>query len=305
MELFTILGANGNIAKEISKELGKRGLKIRQVSRNPKAVHPGDVLVVADLTDPSQVLQAAEGSAVVFLCAGIKYSKADWQRDWPIIMRNTLDACIASGAKLVFFDNMYALDPEQVGHLTEETPLKPKSVKGKVRKHILEMLWAEVNSGKLKALVARAGDFYGPDASNSFLNELVINRMKAGKSPQWLYNGSKKHSFTYIPDAGFATAFLALQEDSWNQTWNLPTASSYPSAQEITKILNKLLGTDKKLQVMPSWLVTLLGLFIPVLGEVKELSYQTEEDYCLDSSKIERVYGLKPTEIETGLKACI
>jgi hypothetical protein len=56
---------------------------------------------------------------------------------------------------------------------------------------------------------------------------------------------------------------------------------------------------------MPSWLVTLLGLFIPVLGEVKELSYQTEEDYCLDSSKIERVYGLKPTEIETGLKACI
>ncbi|WP_111672237.1 NAD-dependent epimerase/dehydratase family protein [Algoriphagus litoralis] len=302
MERFTLLGANGNIAKAISKELADK--KLRQVSRNPKAVHPSDELVAADLTDANQVLEAVRGSTIVFLCAGIKYSKAIWQRDWPIIMRNTLDACIATGAKLVFFDNMYALDPDHVAHLTEETPMNPKSVKGKVRKQILEMLWADVNAGKLKALVARAGDFYGPDASNSFLNELVINRMKAGKSPQWLYSGSKKHSFTYIPDAGKATAFLALQEDSWNQTWNLPTAPSYPCGQEITDILNQLLGTEKKLQVMPAWLVSILGLFIPVLGEVQELRYQTAEDYCFDSSKIERVYGLKPTKIEVGLKAC-
>ena len=303
MERFTLLGANGNIAKAISKELGDK--KLRQVSRSPKAVHPRDELVIADLTNSSQVQEAVKGSTIAFLCAGIKYSKTVWQRDWPIIMRNTLDACIATGAKLVFFDNMYALDPDHVGHLTEETPMNPKSVKGKVRKHILEMLWAEVNSGKLKALVARAGDFYGPDAGNSFLNELVINRMKAGKSPQWLYNGTKKHSFTYIPDAGMATAFLARQEDSWNQTWNLPTASSYPSGQEVTDILNRLLETEKKLQVMPAWLVSLLGLFIPVLREVQELRYQSEKDYCLDSSKIEQIYGLKATEIETGLKACI
>ncbi|MFN3999020.1 NAD-dependent epimerase/dehydratase family protein [Algoriphagus sp.] len=305
MDLYTILGANGNIAKVISTELGSKGLKIRQVSRNPKAVNTTDELVSADLTDSIQVLNAVSGSDLVFLLAGIKYSVPDWQRDWPKIMRNTLDACIATGAKLVFFDNMYALDPSQIGHLTEETPLNPTSEKGKVRKQILEMLWAEVESGRLTALVARAGDFYGPGASNSFLNELVINKMKAGKTPQWLYAGDKKHSFTYIPDAGKATAFLALQTDSWNQTWNLPTDPSYPSGQEITAILNQHLGTNKKLQVMPSWLVATLGLFIPVLKEVKELRYQTAEDYCLDSSKIEKAYGLKATPISVGLKACI
>lgn len=305
MERFTILGANGNIAKVISQELGSKNLPVRQVSRNPKLVNPSDELVTADLTDAIQVMNAVSGSTVVFLSAGIKYSVSDWKRDWPKIMRNTIDACIATGSKLVFFDNMYALDPSQIGHLTEETQMNPKSEKGKVRKQILEMLWKEVKSGRLTAMVARAADFYGPDANNSFLHELVINKMKAGKSPQWLYAGDKRHSFTYIPDAGKATAFLALQSDSWNQTWNLPTDASYPSGQEITAILNKHLGMSKKLQVMPGWLVSILGIFIPILKEVKELSYQSSEDYRLDSSKIERVYGLKPTPIEEGLKACL
>lgn len=305
MERYTILGANGNIANVISSALGDKGILIRQVSRSPKAINSGDELVSADLTDAGQVLKAVSGSKVVFLVAGIKYSVPDWQRDWPKIMRNTLDACIATDAKLVFFDNMYALDPSHIGHLTEETPLNPQSEKGKVRKQILEMLWAEVEAGKLNALVARAGDFYGPNAKNSFLNELVINKMKAKKAPQWLYDGHKKHAFTYIPDAGKATAFLALQPDAWNQTWNLPTDPSYPSGQEITAILNQQLGTNKKLQVMPAWMVSILGLFIPVLKEVKELRYQSEEDYRLDSSKIEKTYGLKPTPILEGLKACL
>ena len=116
------------------------------------------------------------------MVAGVTYKTAIWKHDWPIIMKNTLDACIAHGAKLVLFDNIYALDPAKVGHLTEKTPLNPQSEKGKVGKQILEMLWKEVKSGKLKAIVARAADFYGPGANQSVLNELVINRMKAGKN---------------------------------------------------------------------------------------------------------------------------
>jgi nucleoside-diphosphate-sugar epimerase len=305
MAVFTILGANGNIAKVLSSELRSERNILRQVSRNPTSVHPGDELVKADLLNASQVSEAVKGSEIVFLVAGVTYKTAIWKHDWPIIMRNTLDACIAHGAKLVFFDNMYALDPAQVVHLTEETPLNPQSEKGKVRKQILEMLWKEVKSGKLKAIVARAADFYGPGANNSVLNELVINRMKAGKNPQWLYSGDKKHSFTYIPDAGKATAFLALQESAWNQTWNLPTDPSYPSGTEITSILNSLLSKNAKLQVMSSMMISLLGFFIPVLKEVKELRYQSDQDYCLDSSKIEKAYGLKPTPIEKGLKECI
>jgi nucleoside-diphosphate-sugar epimerase len=305
MLLHTILGANGNIAKVVSTELHQKGITVRQFSRTPVKVNEGDELLAGDLLDSKTVSEAVKGAAVVYLLAGIQYKAAIWERDWPIVMRNTLDACIEHGAKLVFFDNMYAYDPKRVGNLTEETPLNPKSRKGKVRKLILEMLWSDVKAGKLQVLVARAADFYGPGATNSFLHELVINKMKAGKSAQYLYSATKKHSWTYIPDAGKATAFLGLQQDSWNQTWHLPTDSAYSSVDEIIAILNQKLGTKLKLQVMPSWLVSILGLFIPVLKEVVELRYQLEEDYRFDSSKIEKAYGLKPTPIEEGLKECL
>lgn len=305
MTLHTILGANGNIAKVVSTELHQKGITVRQFSRKPLKVSDSDELFPGDLMDSNSVLEAVKGAEVVYLLAGIQYKASIWERDWPKIMRNTLDACIQHGARLVFFDNMYAYDPEQIGNLTEETPLNPKSHKGKVRKQILEMLWSEVKAGKLQALVARAADFYGPGATNSFLHELVIKRMKAGKGAQYLYDSSKKHSWTYIPDAGKATAFLALQKDSWNQSWHLPTDPAYSSVDDIIVMLNQNLGTKLKLQVMPPWLIYVLGLFIPVMKEVVELRYQMDSDYCFDSSKIEKVYGLKPTPIKEGLKNCI
>lgn len=305
MSLHSILGANGNIGDAISRELNQLGIPVRQVSRHPKKLHESDQVFVADLLNSSQVNEAVQGSSVVYLCAGITYSAKIWESDWPIIMRNTLDACISTNCKLVFFDNMYALDPLSIGHLTEKTPLNPQSRKGKVRKQILEMLWSEVNAGKLTALVARAADFYGPNAKNSFLHELVIDRVKAGKNPLWLYSGTKKHSFSYIPDAGKATVQLALYESAWNQTWNLPTDPSYPSGQEITQMLNELLGKNTKLSVLPGFLIWILGWFIGPLKEIPELKYQTAEDYCLDSSKIENAYGIRPTPFKEGLKACL
>ena len=305
MPLHVILGANGNIGNAISQALFSQRIPVRQVSRNPKKVNESDELMQADLLNAQQVHEAVRGAEIVYLCAGITYSAKIWERDWPIIMKNTLEACIAQQCRLVFFDNMYALDPEKVGHLTEKTPMNPQSRKGKVRKQILEMLWLAVEQKQLWAMVVTAADFYGPQAKNSFLNELVIERVKAGKNPQWTYAGDKKHSFTYIPDAGKATAFLSLQESAWNQTWNLPTDSSYPSAQEITQMLNEKLGKNTKLMVMPGLLVWLLGWFIPPLREVRELKYQTAKDYCLDSSKLEKAFGIKPTPFAKGLESCL
>jgi nucleoside-diphosphate-sugar epimerase len=129
--------------------------------------------------------------------------------------------------------------------------------------------------------------------------------MKAGKTAQWLYSGDKKHSFTYIPDAAEATAFLAQQAEAWNQVWHLPTSDIYPTANECVAILAKELGTAPKLAVLPALMVTLLAVFVPLLREIKELNYQLSEDYRFDSGKIERHFGLKPTPLEVGLKACL
>ena len=46
----------------------------------------------------------------------------------------------------------------------------------------------------------------------------------------------------------------------------------------------------------------ILGIFIPIMRELKEMSYQTNFDYVFSSEKFERVFGLKPTTYADGIQ---
>jgi nucleoside-diphosphate-sugar epimerase len=65
------------------------------------------------------------------------------------------------------------------------------------------------------------------------------------------------------------------------------------------------MGVKPKVSVLPGFMVSILALFIPLLKEVKDLSYQLKQDYCFDSSKIEKAFGLNPIGLEEGLKKCL
>jgi nucleoside-diphosphate-sugar epimerase len=75
--------------------------------------------------------------------------------------------------------------------------------------------------------------------------------------------------------------------------------------QEVVNILAKEMGVKPKVSVLPGFMVSILALFIPLLKEVKDLSYQLKQDYCFDSSKIEKAFGLNPIGLEEGLKKCL
>ena len=134
----TILGANGNIAVELSKNLIHYTDKIRQVSRNPKKVNNSDELFSADLLSYEQTEKAVAGSEVVYLMPGLEYNTKVWKESRPKVMKNTLDACKKHNSKLVFFDNVYSYGKVD-GVMTEETPFNPISKKGEVRAQIASM----------------------------------------------------------------------------------------------------------------------------------------------------------------------
>src|SRR5579859_5677561 len=106
MLIHTILGAGGIIADSLAKELISHDESVRLVSRHPSPLE-GTQVMPADLTDPEQTLRSVKGSSIVYLCAGLKYDYAVWRLQWPRIMDNTIAACKQTGAKLIFFDNVY------------------------------------------------------------------------------------------------------------------------------------------------------------------------------------------------------
>lgn len=301
MALHTILGANGTIATELISILQSSGEKIRLVSRNPKQIY-GTEVIAADVLNREQVFQAVKGSDIVYLLVGLQYNIKVWRSGWPAIMRNTIDACKAYNAKLIFFDNVYMYGKVK-GKMTESTPFNPCSEKGKVRAEIDEMLLKEMKSGNLKAIIAKAADFYGPRATNtSFPYIMIFDRLKKGKTAQCFSSANQIHTYTYTPDAARGLYMLAVTESAYGQTWHLPSASPAITANNFISIAAKYMNAKAKIQVLPKWLIRMLGLFVPIMKEMNEMLYQNEFPYEFDSSKFEKAFQFKPTSYEEGIR---
>jgi nucleoside-diphosphate-sugar epimerase len=302
----TILGANGTIGSVLAKELTAYTDKIRLVSRSPKKVNPGDELFPADLSDPTQVDRAVEGSDVVYLLVGFEYNLKVWQQKWPRLMHAVLEACMKHKAKLVFFDNVYLYGPYSIGFMTENSEHNPPSKKGLVRKQVFDMMMKEIKNAKLSGMVVRAADFYGPYNEKSFLIETVYKNLKKGKKANWFINAHKKHSFTYTPDAAKATALLGNTPDAYNQVWHLPTDKNSLTGREFIHLFAKEMGTGEKYTVISKWMLRLIGLFVPFMREMPEMMYQYDRDYVFNSDKFNKRFpDFKTTRYADGVKETV
>jgi len=301
MSIHTIFGAGGAVADQLLPVLLKNNEKVRLVSRHAKPMD-GVETVSADATNYQQALQAVKGSSVVYLLIGLPYDVRIWKAQWPVIMTNMINACKETGAKLIFFDNVYMYGKVD-GQMTEETPFNPISKKGKIRAAIANQLLQETKTGNLKGLIARAADFYGPIGfKTSVPNLLVIQNLLNGKKAQWLGNADQRHSITYVPDAAEALYMLAKREDALGQTWHLPTAGNPPTGRQFVQQAAAIMQKPDGVTVISRWMLSLAGLFNRIMKELVEMNYQCEYPYLFDSSKFNKAFGFTPTSYADGIK---
>lgn len=298
----TILGANGVIGRELSRQLRPYTDRIRQVARTPHAEGASDEVVRADLLDAKATADAVAGSDVTYLVAGLKYDHTVWQAQWPIVMRNAIDACLRHGSALVFFDNVYAYGRVD-GPMTEETPYNPCSRKGEIRARIATTFMEAVKRDGLKGMIVRAADFYGPGAELTLTHATVTTRLHAKRTPQWVGNAKAIHTFTYTPDAGRTVALLGNRPEAYGQVWHALTSHEPMTGEAYVRLACEIAGRPYRLQVAPRWLLSAMSLFVPLLRENMEMLYQFEHDYRFDSGKLERAYGLAATSYRDGIAA--
>lgn len=298
--MHVILGAGGSIADALSRELMAKRQPVRLVSRRGVEM-PGAESTRADLLDGAAVSKAIDDGATVYLLAGLPYDIRVWREQWPKIMQNAIEACVARRARLIFFDNVYMYGRVD-GAMTEETAVRPVSRKGEVRARIAGDLLDAARAGKLQACIARSADFYGPGAANGIPHQLVFLPLSNGKPAQWLANVGVPHSFTYTPDCGRALPLLAAANDVWGQVWHMPTAKPPISGKEFVEVAARALGAQPRLRILRPWMIRAGGLFNRTIAELSEMMYQYELPYIFDSSKFERRFGVAPTPYVKGIE---
>jgi nucleoside-diphosphate-sugar epimerase len=301
----TILGAGGAIGTELAKALNNYTNDIRLVSRNPKKVNPDDELLRADLSDASQVEKAIEGSSIVYLTVGFEYNTAIWQKMWVPLINNVINACLKHQSKLVFFDNVYAIGGDNVNHITENSPISPTSKKGQIRAEVDRLILEAMEKKNLKAIIARAPDFFSEIKAKSLLMNLVYDNLAKGKKALWFCNAKVIHTMGYAPDLAKGTAILGNTDNAYNQIWDLPTNPEKITGEQWINLFAEEMHASNKYQVLPSWGIKMLGLFVPILKETYEMLYQYDRDYYFDSSKFNKTFNYTPTTNKEAVKKTI
>lgn len=300
----TILGATGQIAVELARELQRKHTSdLRLVSRNPRKVNDTDVLRPANLLDAQQTADAVKGSDVVYFTAGLPPDTELWEAQFPTMLRNSLDASRAAGAKFVYFDNTY-MYPQDDRLLKEDAPFQPVGRKGKVRAAMATMVLEEMARGDIPVLIGRAPEFYGPGKTQSFTNALITDRLKLGEKPRVPVRDDTQRTLIWTPDASRALAALGNASDAFGQTWHLPCSDDRPTYKQFVTLAAEVFGRPPVYTVLPRFAMAAAGLFSKEAREIRELLPRYRQDNLFDSYKFKRRFpDFTVTQYREGLRA--
>jgi nucleoside-diphosphate-sugar epimerase len=290
--LQVVLGASGGVGSAVVRELAARGARVRAVSRSGSVeALPGVEAVAGDVSNLESARRVCHDAAVVYFCANAPYHR--WAEEFPPLLAGAIVGASASGARLVFADNLYVYAPT-VQPLTEDLPWAPVTRKGRVRKQMDETLLAAHRDGTVRAVIGRASDYYGPNAPGTVTGERFFGQLLTGKKVEWLGRLDVPHSLTYIGDFARGLVTLGERDEALGQVWHIPAAEPLTGRQFIT-LAAEVAGVPPRMTRVPPLMVRLVGLFSPLIRETIEMSYEFEESYTLDGGKFTRAFGFTPT----------
>ncbi|MEU7184615.1 NAD-dependent epimerase/dehydratase family protein [Streptomyces sp. NPDC039022] len=298
--LHVVLGT-GPAGTTLAEELLRQGFRVRTVDRSGRGGPPGAEAVAADLGSPDAAREAVAGAAVVYHCVNVAYELQ--VEVMPALQKVIVDAVAAAGARLVVMDTLYPYGPSGGVPLTEDSPWRATSRKGRMRAELDEAYLAAHEAGRLPVVLARAADFYGPRVLNSTLGATAFPAALIGGTALALGDLDLPHSFTYIGDVARGLARLGQEPDAYGRAWHLPTAPA-PTMREVLALVRERAGVPFETQVLAEprpW-----GPFDEAfMAEYAELFYQHTEAQTMVSDAFERRFDMAPTPLPAGIGATV
>lgn len=292
-ERHTVLGA-GPAGTALAAELARRGHPVRLVDRRGTGDPVENVeRYSADVSTPDGARAAVEGADVVHHCVNVAYHLQ--VETMPRIQRAVLAAVEESGARLVVLDTLYPYGPTGGEVMTEETPWRATTHKGRMRAELDELYLAAHRAGRVRVALGRSADFVGPGVLNSTLGGAVFPPALTGGEVPAMGDIDLRHSYTDIRNVAAGLATLGETPHGDGRVWHLPTAPAV-TTREIFTMIEERTG-------LPLKLVTLaeprpFGPFDQTfMDSYAEMFYQHTEPQIMDSSAFEKAFGVAPVPL--------
>jgi len=156
-------------------------------------------------------------------------------------------------------------------------------------------------AGRARVTEARASDYIGPGAKSLFTT-MIAPPVRRGKQASVPANLDVPHSVTFTDDVGATLAVLGTDERSLGRAWHVPTAAPLTLRALATRYAEIVGAPVPRLRRMPDAVLRLGGLFNTEARSFREVKYQFDYPWVLDSAAAQETFGLKPTSVDEALR---
>ncbi|WP_073953989.1 NAD-dependent epimerase/dehydratase family protein [Thalassospira sp. TSL5-1] len=293
-----VIGGNGGIGHAVTHALATQGWRVRAFARTipePATQEPGTISWIAgDAMKSSDILNAARGVDVI-----VHTVNPPGYRNWgklvlPMI-DNSIAAAIANGARIVLPGTVYNYGSDVFPDIDEESPQHPISRKGAIRVELEQRLERACTRGA-RALIVRAGDFFGPGAKNNWFAQALVKPGKPVSSI--LYPGKRHvgHQWAYLPDVATTMIQLLAHEK------NLPAFARFhmnghwdATGTDMVNAIRTACGRQQiPVHSFPWLLIKPLTPFVPFLREIDEMKYLWRQPVRLKNDRLVAFLGAEP-----------
>lgn len=291
-----VIGATGGIGGAVAKALLAHGWTVKALNRNPERATSGSNLpavewIKGDAMNAAEVVAAASGVSLIVHAANPPGYK-DWDKLLMPMMQSSIAAAKATGARVLLPGNVYNYDPGRDPVVSEATPERPVSRKGRIR----VAMESRLRESGVKTLVVRAGDFFGPGGTpNNWFSQMAAPG-KPVKSV--VYPGARRvgHSWAYLPDLAETMVRLVEREaDLEHQAVFNFGGTWFERGEDMARAILRVSERPERAIKGFIWPVVIAASpFVPLFRELLEMRYLWKQPLRLDNAKLVAFLGAEP-----------
>lgn len=307
-----VLGASGGIGGEAMRQLVAAGWTVRALKRGlaqSSETRDGVVWLRGDALVREDVLRASAGASVIVHAVNPPGYR-NW-KDWVLPMiDNTIAAAVAERATVVLPGTLYNYGADAFPVIAEDAPQNPATRKGAIRVELERRLEDATHRGA-RAIIVRAGDFFGPRVGNNWFSQGLIRPGRPVTAVSVPGRRGVGHQWAYLPDVARTMVELLAHAHDLPAFARFHMAGHWDAdgrmmAEAIARVVERRGGTRPRIAAFPWWLIRLAAPFVVTLRELLEMRYLWQQPVRLDNTHLLAVLGREPhTPLDAALETTL
>lgn len=300
-----ILGARGRLGLAAARAFAQAGWQVlAQVrpggARTALPAIAGVWWMPVAVHDTAALAAQAQGVQVVVHALNPAYTHAAWREHAPGLMGAAIAVSRQLRATLMLPGNVYNFGEAMPPVLREDTPQAATGVMGRMRVQLEQRLQAAAQQGDLRAVVLRAGDFFG-SGTGSWLDQAIAKDLPRG-CVTWPGPLDVATPWAYLPDLARALVRVAQERDRLAAFECLHFAGHHVSAQQWLHSFAGIAAEQGWLPAagtlrvgrMPWTLLRAVGLVVPTVSALGAMHYLWRTPHRLDNTRLRELIGEEP-----------